>query len=1044
VSAPLQSAEDGFAHRGYAAWNRAVADVFFDGQFAHRPVYLDLEPDTLAAAAAIAGDDPESALAGLSAAVMETLYLGAYERPLFDCHSQAVRAWIDEGRTGTPPFLALLAFLSSVAEEMRSDEKFAANNYYGRLCERLDLDPEGAERDRVARWFRAETPTFWRELNGWLEASEGRLGTPTAFALNQHHKYVGVPISQALVRERDRQLLPDLFARYRLAPGTRLSRSDMLRFLEDWLPQAPASNALKALCRQPAARERVADVACIELELWDGTLPVAEGAVELDAAISLVAAFRRHPRPRVRFDLVVRSVAALPEGRYRLVDDAPPHAVAALADTDGALTLGALQPEGWRPLEESSAVSVADFLFANVRLLRDDATIRHEPRSLVILERDEELMRYVEVPRAHLAREYLLLARERLREPLDAMLAASARPGYRLAAEGEIGGLPQGWIGAVGVELMGLPETTSADLASLVPASWTAISLVSGFALPGRATWLRGALPEVVATSIDTQSELLVSLACEHLLDQEGEAPAARELGRFTEHGVLELVDLELSEGDYRLELTSSSQDTAALASAALRVRSAATPRVLLADQAGPIGHALDESPLAALAATQLVRLPDGTPVVSGAWAPNGKPLAFENGRIPTELGVLTPFEPADPDDISADAPRAGEGPSCIETGAHYIVLPPTGPERPPPGTTIEGTCKRCGLEKWFPARPRGRWGRARRPGRPASRTQPRQARAPARRPVLDVAPIEPERPASLDMLIDGLSYAQRGRWSTFEALASQVVDSGLFASESARLLSSLGHLDLILDRRTLRATSWAVAPTILVRPRDSTDAFLCGRRSGPLIDRLRTGAKALGGNTAIEELENSPALVTVRGLDANHLAELAADTSAALGWEVRFIEDAAARIAAVLPRLSLIVPQLSRFTLPIEVTLERFDVAQGRWTEVNLIDQPGAYRSRGLITRYGFADEAGAVLRETDARLCKWLAAAAERRTLLAYDEAARILVSPLGAEPPGLYERVLVLCSGRAPTKRKDGTTLYTQVPPEVAATLWRLLTS
>jgi hypothetical protein len=1044
MSASVQSTGEDVVDQDYASWNRAVGEVFFNGRFAHRPVYLDLEPETLAEVAASTGDDAEGALSRLTAAVKETLYLSTHERPLFDRHSRALRVWIGDGRKGTPPFLALLAFLSSIAEEMRSDEKFAANNYYGRLCQRLELEPEGADRDRVARWFRAETPAFWRELNAWLEANEGRRGTPTAFALDPHLKYVGVPISQALVRERDRQLLPDLFAHYRLAPGTKLSRSDMLRFLEDWLPQAPVSTALQALCRQPAARERVADVACVELEHWDGTLPVAEGAVELDAAISLVAAFHRHPRPRIRFDLVVRSFAPLPEGRYRLIEDAPPHAVAALADTGGALTLGALQPEGWRSLEESTAVSVADFLFANVRLIRADATIRHEPRSLVILERDEELMRYVEVPRAHLAREYLLLARERLREPLEAMLAASARPGYRLAAEGEIGGLPPGWLGAIGVELMGLPETTSADLAPLVPVSWTAISLVSGFALPARATWLRGALPEVIATSIDTENELVVSLACEHVLGRDGEVPDSRELGRFTEHEVLRLSDFDLLEGDYRVELASSSGNPTALASAVLRVRSAATPRVLLADQAGPIGHALDENPIAALGAMELVGLADGKPVVSGAWAPNGKPPAFKSGPVPTELGVPTSLEPADPDETSADAPRAGDGPACIETGAHYIVLPAAGPDSPPPGTKIEGTCKRCGLEKWFPARPRGGAGRTRRRHRPAPWSQRTQARAPARRPALDVAPIEFEQPASLDMLIDGLSYAQRGRWSTFEALASQVVDSGLFAAESARLLSSLGHLELILDQRTLRPTSWAIAPTILVRPRHSTEAFLCGRRSRRLIDRLRDGAEALGGETTIEELGDSPALVAVRGLDADDLTDLAADTSAALDWQVRFIEDAAMRIAALLPPLSQIASQLSHFTLSIEATLERFNVAEGRWAEAKLVDQPGAYRSRGLITRYGFADSAGAVLLETDARLCKWLAAARERRTLLAYDEAAEILVSPLGAEPPGLYERALALCSGRAPVKRKDGTTLYTQVPPEVAATVWRLLTS
>lgn len=1030
-------------HESYAVWNRAVADVFFDGRYSHRPVYLDLEPEILAEVATIVGVDREDALSELTAAVRETLWLGPYDPPLFDRHSRTARTWINRGRVGTPPFLALLAFLSSIAEEMRSDERFAANNYYGRLCERLNLDPEGADRDRVARWFRAETPLFWRELNGWLEASEGRLGTPTAFALDPHFKYVGVPISQALVRERDRHVLPDLFTRYRLGPGTRLSRSDMLRFLEDWLPQAPISNALRTLCRQPPARERVADVACIELELWDGVLPVAEGAVEQDAAISLVAAFHRHPRPRVRFDLVVRSVVAIPAGSYRLVDDAPAHAVAALADTEGSLTVGALEPEGWRPLEESAAVSIPDFLLANVRLVRDHATIKHEPRSLVILERDEELMRYVEVPRAHLAREYLLLARERLREPIEAILSAAARPGYRLAAAGEIDGLPEGWIGVTAVELVGLPETTSADLAPLVPVSWTAISLVSGFALPARATWLRGALPEVIATSVDAASELAVSLTCEHLLDQDGEPTASRELGRFIQHGVLGLAQLDLAEGDYRVAITSPSGDATALASAALRVRSAATPRVLLADQAKPIGHALDESPIAVLTAMELSGSSPES-VVAGGWAKDGKPLMREGDQVPSELGTRAVVEQVEAEaDVPIAGARAGEAPACVETGAHYIVLPPAGPYRPPPGATIEGTCKLCGLEKWFPARPRG-WGRARRPQRRPAEGRPAPARTPARRPALEVPPIEPERHASVDMLLEGLSYAQRGRWATFEALASQVLDSAFFASESARMLSSLAHVDLILDRRTLRPTSWAVAPAVLVLPRDGAEAFLCGWRSRRLVERLRDGAGALGGETAIEDLAGSPARVTVRGLAADALCELAADTAKALGCEVRVADGAAARIAARLPRLSSIAGQLWRFTLPIDASLERYDVADGRWIEAMLIDRPGAYRSRGLFIRYGFAEEAGAVLLETDARLCKWLAAAREERALLAYDEAAQILVCPLGAEPPGLYERTLVLCSGKAPSKRKDGTTLYSEVPADIAATLWRLLTS
>lgn len=1029
----------------YEGWNRAVVDIFFDGRYAHRPVYLDLEPEILEEAARVAGIKPDEALDSLTTSVAKTLHLVGFG-PIFARHTRRTREWISEGRDGAPPFLALLAFLSSIAEEMRSDASYAANNYYGRLCQRLGLNPEGPDRDRVARWFRAETPLFWSELNGWLDTNDGRLGTPTAYALDPHLKYVGVPISQAIVRERDRRVLQELFAQYRLTPGSRLSRSDMLRFLEDWMPHAPVSTALRALFRQPAARERVADVACIELELWDGVVAAGQEASQArEATISLVAAIHRHPRPRVWFDFVVRSVAPLVEGPYRLAEDASTHAVAALAETDGILTVGQLEPEGWRSLSESASVSVPDFLLANIRLIQGDASIRHEPRSVVILERDEELMRYVEVPRAHLTREYFLLTRERLREPLEELLASSARPGYRVASAAELGGLPEGWVAVTGVELIALPETSVLDFAPLIPVSWSAISLLSGFSLPSRATWLRGALPEVVATSLDKAIMLVVSLTGEHLLDHGAEPPPRRELSRFSRHVVVDLADLDLAEGDYRVAISTPGEDAVAIASAALRVRSASTPKVLSAGQRGAIGYAFDGPASRSLGARELNGIDqDDLPVVVGAWSSNGHGLSGAAITIPSELGVTvepTPDEEAD--ELGSVEARGGEAPSCIETGAHYIVLPEAGRGRPASGTTIEGTCKLCGLEQWYPARP----GASRR-----TRNAPRRARgsaraAPARAVrslIIDVPAIAQEERGDVDQLMDGLSYAQRGRWNTFDALASQVVDSTLFAYESAWLLSSLAHVDLILDRRMVRPEGWAVCPPVLVLPEDGSEAFLCGQRSRALLDRLRDGAAALGGALLVEGLSNAPARVTVRGLRMEDLGELADDAKEALGVEMRVAEGAATRIAALLPPISAILNELSTFTRPVEASLERFDVPSGKWVNVLLVDRAGAYRSRGYLTRYGFAASVGAELRETDARLCKWLAASHEHRALLAYDESVQALVCPLGAEPPGLFERALVMCSGRPPEKRRDGTTLYTRVPPNIASTLWRRLTS
>jgi len=43
-------------------------------------------------------------------------------------------------------------------------------------------------------------------LNSWLDSMGGSRGLPTAEAIG--HRYVGIALSQALIRDADRQLLP--------------------------------------------------------------------------------------------------------------------------------------------------------------------------------------------------------------------------------------------------------------------------------------------------------------------------------------------------------------------------------------------------------------------------------------------------------------------------------------------------------------------------------------------------------------------------------------------------------------------------------------------------------------------------------------------------------------------------------------------------------------------------------------------------------------------------------------------------------------------
>ena len=150
--------------------------------------------------------------------------------------------WELEGSSKPPPCFGVLAVLSLVAERMKQTEEFAGSNYYGRLLQALDVDAEF--RDQVGRDFRKETPRLWNTLNRWLEDSNGRRGLPTAVAFDRR-RFIGLPLSQALVRAQDRTKLPVLFTQFGLQSGQRISVQAMQELLSEWIPGSQVTQSLK-------------------------------------------------------------------------------------------------------------------------------------------------------------------------------------------------------------------------------------------------------------------------------------------------------------------------------------------------------------------------------------------------------------------------------------------------------------------------------------------------------------------------------------------------------------------------------------------------------------------------------------------------------------------------------------------------------------------------------------------------------------------------------------------------------------------------------
>ncbi len=219
----------------------------------------------------------------------------------------------------SPPVLPLLSVFVLAAERMGTSDEIAVHAYYPRLYEVLGVVDSGQQK-RLRDAFQSRSEGFWAALNQWLSSADGRYGLPTAYSIS--HRYIGVPMSQALVREYDRRRFPGLYRQFGLAPGTEMAPSDMQRLLDIWIEQepSPVSAGLARLWRRPQTRERIAEVAALELLAWEGGSPSDSETDTTTTSSARLAALLRTIPPRLELSFLAE--AGSPPAETMLVDTA--------------------------------------------------------------------------------------------------------------------------------------------------------------------------------------------------------------------------------------------------------------------------------------------------------------------------------------------------------------------------------------------------------------------------------------------------------------------------------------------------------------------------------------------------------------------------------------------------------------------------------------------------------------------------------------------------------------------------------------------------
>jgi hypothetical protein len=980
----------------YEQLNERLAEELFSDKQAGRPVYVGVEDDALARALSSIKPADIGSLVYLRSAVRSTLNLDDSGVAPFRWYTDRLNRRVDV--LDTPPTIALLVLLAIAADQMNAADGMAAHNYYGRLMQLLDV-PE-PRRQRVQSDYQRHAEDFWGSLNEWLEAWEGARGVPTAYAVGM--RYVGLPMSQALVREHDRQQLTKIFRAEGLAPGFQMTPRDMDDVLSAWVTKTPSplSGAFRTLYGNLAARERMLSVACLELEAWDGS-SIGDG--ELDqSTVRSFGDLRLVASLQTFFATVLEINMSVP-----LVDgEAVPLEVEA---GDGTISLAvARAAAGTGRLADVRQLDLGSLLVDEVigRLGVEGRQVARRPRRVVPLRWHDLQSAYVEVERVERGERTLILAVGEVRSKLEQFLKLVARPGYDVHTE--MNGLPDGWIAVTDVQIMAAASGTfHFDFLPLVPRAQTSLAFSGGMGLPGNLRkWSVMAPPEVQAvaagaSAIRVQIDRGTRLGdVVTTLDFEGES------------AIVDLRKLELTDGEYLVTLYVDGA-TKPASSAVLRLRSADTPVSAAAIDGTRLVYDPDSTPTWPVSAGDRVgdRCIDGVivdqnaPVIEGsATMPNFSPRprpARETSRV-----------------VKVRVGRQLGDRSCMKTGGHRFNLPDARGM-----SSVEGECETCGIVKRFPTTP---WGaRKRVAGRPRGIDVSQLASS--------LPPVSGPGDGQAAVLQDAVSHVGSGPRSAFDRIAGFAEATSLFSDTLMRDLEALGHVDIARDGM-LNSVEWGVNWTALV-PIGADEWFLSGRTSPQMVHDLRFAMEASNG-TLVEDVDRHLLTVHLRGsVDGEHMDEACEEHGI-----TRLDENPAMSIAKALPPVSALAAGLTRIPIPAARMIEKWDTASASWIDAASMHEVGAYRlsnfSRTYCLRSEADIEAGSIGIAT-VQIVKHVANAWARDPLAGYHEPTSSILVPRGADLPGLYARAAVVSSGRGPDST-SAALQYRDVPRDVADAL------
>jgi hypothetical protein len=271
----------------------------------------------------------------------------------------------------------------------------------------------------------------------------------------------------------------------------------------------------------------------------------------------------------------------------------------------------------------------------------------------------------------------------------------------------------------------------------------------------------------------------------------------------------------------------------------------------------------------------------------------------------------------------------------------------------------------------------------------------------------------------SMNNIFDALCYLKEGTFERFCSIAREYDNSAWFPYNLLKELSSLGHLDVELDKTSLKPINWRISDPTLINI--SFNKFmLLGWRSAEFIELLMTQTEFVGGgHVAIKKDSKFIDNIYIEGVDFKDLNAFAAIISETSTFPLFISDNYCEKLLSSLPTLGELMTSLPKVALP-ESDLDYFDINQFKWVPVKANCPAGAYRYKVYGNKYFYLPQQKEISNDSllcDAKLVKYLALKDLHDHWFTYDKETQQLKVPLHMQLPFLYERVAVSASGNLP---------------------------